>query len=49
MMNHTTLEILILWLEKQDQNLIVDDGFGDPHSDRGDYSELAFDPYQRLK
>ncbi len=49
MMNPTTLGILINWLEKQDQDLIVDDGFGDPHSDRGDYSELAFDPLSKAK
>ncbi|HCU06466.1 MAG TPA: hypothetical protein DIC42_02630 [Holosporales bacterium] len=49
MMNHTTLGILIGWLEKQDQNLIVDDGFGYPHSDRGDYSELAFNPLPKAK
>ena len=39
-----TLGKLIEWLSKQDPNLIVADGFGKPHSDRGDYSELAFDP-----
>jgi len=44
MMNNTTLGDLIEWLEKQDQDLIVKDGFGSPHSDRGDYSELAFTP-----
>lgn len=49
MMNHTTLGILIDWLELQDQNLIVDDGFGSPHSDRGSYDELAFDPLPRAK
>lgn len=39
-----TLGELIDWLEKQDQTLIVKDGFGSPHSDRGSYDELAFTP-----
>lgn len=39
-----TLGDLIDWLEAQDQDLIVSDGFGAPHSDRGSYDELAFDP-----
>lgn len=42
--NNTTLGILITWLKKQDPNLVVKDGFGEPHSDRGSYDELAFDP-----
>ena len=38
------LKDLIEWLEQQDQNADVIDGFGSPHSDR-DYSEkLAFKP-----
>lgn len=49
MYNNTTLEILIKWLESQDPNLVVDDGFAYPHSDRGDYSELAFDPLPKAK
>lgn len=49
MMNHTTLGILIDWLKEQDQNLTVKDGFGDPHSDRGSYDELAFDPLPEAK
>lgn len=36
--------MLIEWLKSQDQDLIVKDGFGSPHSDRGAYEELAFDP-----
>lgn len=48
-MNDITLGDLIDWLEKQDQNLIVKDGFGSPHSDRGDYSELAFTPVPEAK
>lgn len=39
-----TLGVLIEWLEQQDPNLVVMDGFGSPHSDRGSYDELAFDP-----
>lgn len=44
MMNHTTLKDLIAWLEAQDPELIVKDGFSNPHSDRGSYDELAFHP-----
>lgn|SRR5574341_709424 len=44
MLNHTTLGHVIDWLEQQDLSLVVLDGFGSPHSDRGDYSELAFSP-----
>lgn len=39
-----TLGKLIAWLEQQDQELIVQDGFSTPHSDRGSYEELAFAP-----
>lgn len=39
-----TLKDLIEWLEKQDQDLVIKDGFGSPHSDRGSYAELAFTP-----
>ena len=49
MMNHTTLGILIDWLERQDPNMLVKDGFGSPHSDRGKYSELAFAPLPEAK
>jgi hypothetical protein len=38
------LKNLIEWLEKQDQDADVIDGFGAPHSDRGDYNKLAFEP-----
>lgn len=38
------LKELIEWLEQQDQGMTVKDGFGSPHSDRGDYSDLAFTP-----
>lgn len=44
MMNHTTLGILIDWLKTQNPKLVVKDGFGSPHSDRGSYDELAFTP-----
>lgn len=44
-----TLEDLINWLKSQNQNLIVKDGFGFPHSDRGNYEELAFDPQEYSK
>jgi hypothetical protein len=49
MYNHTTLGDLIDWLEKQDRDLIVDDGFGTPHSDRGSYDELAFTPKSKAR
>lgn len=35
---------LIAWLEQQDKEAVVKDGFGSPHTDRGDYHDLAFDP-----
>ena len=38
------LKDLIEWLEQQDQNADVIDGFGSPHSDRGYYEKLAFKP-----
>ena len=38
------LKNLIQWLESQDKNTVVQDGFGSPHSDRGYYENLAFDP-----
>ncbi len=44
MLGNMTLGGLIRWLEKQDGSLVVKDGFGSPHSDRGSYDELAFDP-----
>ena len=44
MMANMTLSKLIEWLEQQEQELVVKDGFSTPHSDRGDYSELAFSP-----
>ena len=44
MYNNITLGKLIEFLETMDPNLIVKDGFGSPHSDRGSYAELAFEP-----
>lgn len=41
------LKDLIEWLEQQDQTAIVKDGFGDPHSDRGDYWDLGFSPVEK--
>jgi hypothetical protein len=49
MLGNMTLEKLIEWLEKQDQDLIVKDGFSSPHSDRGSYDELAFTPENESK
>lgn len=49
MLANMTLGALIEWLEKQDPDLVVDDGFSTPHSDRGDYSELAFTPVDRAR
>lgn len=43
------LETLIGWLKKQDSGLLVKDGFGSPHSDRGSYEELAFSPEPRAR
>ena len=43
------LGTLIEWLEKQDPDMIVSDGFSTPHSDRGDYSELAFTPEESAR
>lgn len=39
-----TLATLIEWLAQQDQALRVKHGFSSPHSDRGDYYNLAFSP-----
>jgi hypothetical protein len=44
-----TLGKLIKWLKQQDHDAIVKDGFGFPHSDRGSYDELAFDPLPEAK
>jgi len=49
MMGNMTLGKLIEWLEKQDQELVVKDGFSTPHSDRGSYDELAFTPEKEAR
>jgi hypothetical protein len=49
MYGNMSLGELIDWLEKQDQDLIVKDGFSSPHSDRGSYDELAFTPEPEAK
>lgn len=49
MYGNMNLGELIDWLEKQDQELIVKDGFSSPHSDRGSYDELAFTPKPEAK
>jgi hypothetical protein len=49
MYGNMALGDLIDWLEKQDRKLIVKDGFGSPHSDRGSYDELAFTPEPEAK
>ena len=38
------LEDLITALEAADPNLVLPDGFTNPHSYRGDYMDLAFEP-----
>lgn len=38
---------LIDWLSAQDADAVVTDGFASPHSDRGNYHNLAFDPIER--
>lgn len=38
------LKELISFLERQDPSRVLVHGFGAPHSDRGDYSNVAFDP-----
>jgi len=44
-----TLGKLIEWLQQQDPELVVKDGFSTPHSDRGSYDELAFTPESKAK
>ena len=50
MLDGMMLKDLIQWLEQQDPDVVVEGGFGEPHSDRGSYDELAFDPaeYARI-
>jgi len=49
MMGNMTLGNLIEWLEQQNPELVVKDGFSTPHSDRGSYDELAFSPEPEAK
>ena len=35
---------LIAWLKTQPQDRVVKHGFGEGHSDRGDYHDVAFHP-----
>jgi len=49
MYGNMNLGELIEWLENQNQNLVVKDGFSTPHSDRGCYEELAFHPESESK
>ena len=51
---HTTGEImelkkLIEMLEKENPNKILKNGFTSPHSYRGDYQDLAFEPAQNIR
>ena len=38
------LRELTEWLYQQDPYLVVEDGFGSPHCDRGNYNKVAFTP-----
>jgi hypothetical protein len=49
MYSNTTLGDLIEFLKTMNPEIIVKDGFGHPHSDRGNYDELAFDPMPESK
>ena len=42
-----TLDELIERLEKEDPALVVENGFGNPHSYRGYYERVAFEPVAR--
>jgi hypothetical protein len=42
-----TLDQLIEELSKRDRALVVSHGFGHGHSDRGDYSDVAFVPVDK--
>lgn len=43
-MGHLTLGELVDWLASKDPDMVVKDGLGEPHSDRGDYCGLSFEP-----
>lgn len=44
-----TLGELIKWLESQNKDMVIKDGFGSPHSDRGFYNDLAFSPEENSR
>ena len=44
MLGDMTLGELIARLEKEDHGLVLIPGFGDTHSDRGSYCDIAFEP-----
>lgn len=46
-MANLTLGRLIEWLSQQDGTAEVVNGFSTPHSDRGDYADLAFRPVEK--
>lgn len=46
--HNLTLGELIEELEKVDPDHVCSVGFGEPHSDRGDYADLAFSPARNV-
>jgi hypothetical protein len=46
--NEMVLEELIAYLEKVDHGVVVKHGFNNPHSYRGFYQELAFEPAKNI-
>ena len=44
-----TLDQLIKWLEAQDQAIVCRVGFENPHSYRGYYEDVAFEPKENVK
>jgi hypothetical protein len=44
--NNTNLRDLIEFLKGQPQHKKISIGFGSPHSDRGAYENLAFEPFE---
>jgi len=44
-----SLEELIKWLENEDPNTVLKVGFAKPHSYRGYYDQLAFEPTHAQK
>lgn len=45
---HIILLELIETLEKEDPNLIIPNGFNSPHSYRGNYCDIAFEPAENI-